>query len=288
MQLASLNIGSCVARTPSGDVMPKVVKSCQNLLANSDVFTTKLLSERKSHASFRVMAVHNEVPETPLVANAIAALRELVCMPDYAGGARLPSEPEVSRKLGISRPVVRKALAVLKAEGLIESRRGSGTYASGRRPAVITFDRPETLAELEDCMRFRMVIESAAAAEAARRKDPANIRNIRRAISQMERGRNLPAGVLGADMDFHLAVARAARSRYYVLTLETLKPHIMFGLNLARQLHSIPLITVSRRVIAEHRAVLAAIEKGNEEKAAAAMRHHLLQGIDRIFKDRNW
>lgn len=276
------------ARAPSRFPAFKVVRSCQYLSHCSNDFLTTFLYGLDSHASLRLMLVQREASETPLVVNAIAALRELVCQPAYAGGAKLPSEPEVARKLGISRPVLRKALAVLKNEGLIESRRGSGTYSSGRRPAIITFDRPESLAELEDCMRFRMVIESAAAAEAARRKDAGAVKEIRCAITRMEKGRHLPAGVLGGDMDFHLAVARAARSRYYLLTLNTLKPHIMFGLNLARQLNNIPPDVVSKRVIAEHRAVLSAIEKGNEEKAAAAMRYHLLQGIDRIFKERSW
>lgn len=226
--------------------------------------------------------------ETPLVANAIAALRDLVAMPAYAGGTKLPSETETARRLGVSRPVLRQALAVLKDEGLVEARRGSGTYASGRRSAVLPFGRPESLSDLEDCMRFRIVIESAAAGEAARRKDAKAIRNIRQALLRMEKGETGAGSVLAADMEFHLAIARAARSRYYVLTLETLMPHILFGLNLARQLRNVPGTVTSKRVLAEHRALLAAIEQGDGEKASAAMRQHLNEGIQRIFGDRSW
>ena len=45
-----------------------------------------------------------------------------------AAGRRLPSEPALCTALGVSRPVVRAALARLRADGIVESRRGSGSY----------------------------------------------------------------------------------------------------------------------------------------------------------------
>lgn len=234
------------------------------------------------------MIVGFKQSETPLVTNAIVAVRELVALPAYMNGARLPSEPEVASRIGVSRPVLRQALAALKAEGLIQSRRGSGTYATGQHSATLTFGRPETLSDLEDCMRFRMVIESAAASEAARRADSASLNQIHRAVQRMKTGVREPNSVLGLDMEFHIAVARAARSRYYSLTLETLMPHIMLGLNLARQMRNIPATVNSKRVIAEHQKILSAIKNGDERRASAAMRQHLQKGIERIFGDRSW
>ena len=227
-------------------------------------------------------------PETPLVMNAIAALRELVAMPAYVRGSKLPSEVETAKRLGVSRPVLRQALAVLKDEGLIEARRGSGTYARGRRSAVLPFGPPESLSDLEDCMRFRIVIESAAAGEAARIRDARAIKDIRKVFARMGKGVAGAEGVLADDMEFHLAVSRAAHSRYYVMTLETLMPHILFGLNLGRQLGNVPGSLISERVIAEHRAILVGIERGNERQASEAMRQHLVEGIQRIFHNRNW
>lgn len=229
-----------------------------------------------------------ESPATPLIANAVATVRELIQLPAYAHGARLPSESELAERLSISRPVLRQALAVLKQEGLIESRRGSGTFTCGKAASVLSFGQPESLADLEDCMRFRMVIETAAAGLAARRADPDSLAEIRHLVEQMEAGQSEDATILEADLAFHMAIARATHSRFYVMTLETLMPHILFGLKLARQLRQVAPNATSRRVAAEHRAILTAIELGNEAAAADAVREHLLSGIQRIFGNRSW
>jgi GntR family transcriptional repressor for pyruvate dehydrogenase complex len=229
-----------------------------------------------------------ERQETPLVANAVATVREMLALPAYARGARLPSESELAERIGISRPVLRQALSILKEEGLLESRRGSGTYTRATSGSAYAFGQPETLADLEDCLRFRMVIESAAAGLAARRADAAAIDDIRRAVEKMESGQKKDSTVLDTDLQFHLAVARATRSRYYVMTLETLVPHIMFGLQVGRQLRHVAADATSRRVAAEHRLVLEAIESGDETGAADRMREHLAEGIQRIFGDKEW
>ncbi len=137
-------------------------------------------------------------------------------------------------------------------------------------------------------MRFRMVIESSAAAIAARRADQHAIARIRETVTMMEAGQSNEAKVLETDMAFHRAVAVAAHSRYYLMTLETLMPHILFGLKLARQLRQIPANSTSRRVAAEHHAILSAIESGNEAMAGESMKEHLFSGIERIFGKRGW
>lgn len=235
--------------------------------------------------------------DTPLVANAVSAVRELISVPAYSIGARLPSEADLAERIGVSRPVLRQALAVLKQEGLIESRRGSGTYTAGKSPSIfamtnppttLSFGNPETLGDLEDCMRFRMVIESSAAGIAARRADLLAISRIRDAVQMMESGQSKENSVLETDLAFHRAVAAATHSRYYVMTLETLMPHVLFGLRLARQLRQMPVNITSRRVAAEHHAILSAIESGNETMAAESMKEHLSSGIERIFGNRSW
>ncbi len=226
--------------------------------------------------------------ETPLVEHTIAALRELFALPAYSQRGRLPSELELAARIGVSRPVLRQALAALKQEGIVESRRGSGTFIRRGKPTAFSYGRPETLGDLVDCLRFRNVIESAAAAEAARRADPTLIDEIRRAVLTLESYPSRDVVVAEADMAFHLAVARATGSRYPAMTLEFLMPHIMLGLQMGRQLHSVPPNVTSRRVAEEHRAILAAIEAGDADLAAERMKDHLSAGIERIFGKRAW
>lgn len=72
----------------------------------------------------------------PLYMQATDALRSLLGGTDYPVGARLPSEPELAQKLGISRPTLREALQTLEEEGAIVRRHGVGTFAAGPRPVL--------------------------------------------------------------------------------------------------------------------------------------------------------
>lgn len=228
---------------------------------------------------------------SPLAELAVARIRELIQQPRNIRGGRLPPEETLAAELGISRPVLRQALARLKAEGLLESRRGSGTYIrvpSGPDPAAIGYGLPESLADLEDCLRFRIRIEEMAAAEAARHRSVAALRELEHLVDEMERTPATEAQSFETDMAFHLAIARASESRYVFVTLNFLMPHIRICLQMGRQLRAVPLNMTSRRVAGEHRAIFAAIEAGDSEVAARRMQDHLSAGIERIFGRRGW
>lgn len=81
---------------------------------------------------------HNplRVDQRPLYAQAAEALRNLVRGGDYAPGDRLPSEIELSQRLGISRPTLREALHQLEEEGAILRRHGVGTFVAEPRSVL--------------------------------------------------------------------------------------------------------------------------------------------------------
>jgi GntR family transcriptional regulator, transcriptional repressor for pyruvate dehydrogenase complex len=199
-------------------------------------------------------------------------------------GVRLPSENEMSTRFGVSRPAPRQSLLLLKNEGLIESGKSSGKYACGKPRDVVSFGLPESLADLEDCLRFRMVIESAAAGLAARRADANAIEIIRQTVAAIEQGPTADTSIFDMDFVFHLAVARATKSKYFGMTLAMLKSHILFGWQLGRQLRQVALDATSKRMAAEHHAILSAIElvaygrKPNVEDHQTACRHSHCRG----------
>lgn len=226
--------------------------------------------------------------DTPLVEHALAALRDMLAEPAFVAGGRLPTELALSERFGVSRPILRQALAIMKEEGLIEARRGSGTFARRRENQATAYGRPETLGDLEDCLRFRMVIESAAAADAARRADADAIAAIRESIDLMQKGSHSEKSIGELDMSFHMAIARATGNRYPAMTLQFLMPHIQIGLQMGRQLRAMQANVTSKRVAAEHSEILAAIVDRNPDAAAQRMNDHLLAGIERIFGKRTW
>jgi len=73
--------------------------------------------------------------QTPKHRDVSRQLRADIAAGRYAAGARLPSEPQLVKQFGVSRPTVGRALLDLQNEGLIERRAGSGTYVKGGAPA---------------------------------------------------------------------------------------------------------------------------------------------------------
>ena len=90
-------------------------------------------------------------PESPLpLYHQLAELLSArISRGEFQMGARLPSEPDLSREHGIGRPTVRQATELLVQRGLIERRRGSGTYVRKQEPRVDLFSLAGTLSSFQ-------------------------------------------------------------------------------------------------------------------------------------------
>ena len=71
----------------------------------------------------------------PLSHSVVRALRERIVAQGLEPGDRLPSEPELARSLGVSRPSLREGITLLEEDGIVRRRHGSGTYVT-RQPGV--------------------------------------------------------------------------------------------------------------------------------------------------------
>src|ERR671917_514181 len=155
--------------------------------------------------------------EAKLSAGIYEKLFERIVAGEFPVNARLPSETELARRFGASRPVVREALARLRDDGLIVSRQGSGSYIK-RRPdqAVLQFVPVGSIADIQRCFEFRVGLEGAAAALAAERREALDLAQIGAAYEALETC--IRTGALGVDADarFHEAIARATHNHYYV------------------------------------------------------------------------
>lgn len=196
-------------------------------------------------------------------------------------GARLPSEPMLARAFGVSRPVVRTALARLRADGLIASRQGAGSFVLRRpRPDFMAQAPLGSAAELLRCFEFRLAVESEAAALAATRRGSEDLAAIERAAGAM--AQVFARGEIGADADiaFHRAVAAASQNEMFVRALDMARGPMRDGIATARRLSRA--LAAERRalVLAEHAAILAAIRERAPETARAAMRAHIDRSRD--------
>lgn len=203
----------------------------------------------------------------------------------YPNNTRLPTEAELAKAHGVSRPVVRAALARLRDDGIIASRRGSGSFVT-RRPVrnIMNFVPLSSISDIQRCYDFRVDVEGAAAAWAARKRDEADIAAIRDAFELMDRRyADREAGV-DADAQLHLAIAKASKNPFFVSVQEALGAQISFGMTLSRSL-SMPLGDARHEIVqAEHRAVIDAIAAQDAAAAEQAMRHHIEAARRRMFE----
>ena len=107
-----------------------------------------------------------------------------------APGSRLPVESELAARFGVSRPVIREALAKLKYEGLLDSRQGRGVTVvgpAGRRSYRLEDAHllgPEEQAQIYE---LRTVLETEAAALAARRRQPQDLKALEACLREIGR-----------------------------------------------------------------------------------------------------
>lgn len=227
-------------------------------------------------------------PPRNLTSELTARLTEEIISGKLAPASRLPTEQEMIATFGVSRTVVREAIAALRAEGLVVSRQGAGIFVTDdmtRRPFRLDADGLKTLQGVIDLMELRMSVEVEAAGLAAERRTPANIADIEHSLGEFERAVTGGDDAVDADYLFHLAVSKATQNDYFRSFIEYLGRHIIPR----RSVHIGAQSGDDRRaylgkVLAEHRNLLEAIEAGNPGAARAAMRKHLREGRDRYIK----
>lgn len=212
-------------------------------------------------------------------------LLEFIVAQDLDHGNRLPSEHELSRMTGVSRPIVREALTRLQADGVVESRRGSGSFVR-QRPGErqIQHLRPAQVRARLDAFEVRVAVEPVAARLAAQHRTEDELKAISQALQDLvaAHAAGEPAGE--HDLSFHLAVAAASHNPMFQRTLEMLEAQVE-GL-------IVPSLTLMetqirvRRIELEHEAIIEAIVRGDGECAEAAMRLHLTQARSRALRMR--
>ena len=217
------------------------------------------------------------VPRPRFADHAFAMLFHKIITGEISEGAALPSEHELSLQFGISRPILRQALERLRQEGLIESRRGSGSFVRPRSPLDVSSPYvQEKLHLLLHNLEFRCAIEPVAAALAAERRTEAQLQQLERAVERY-RIVAIEEGSAGDHLDFgfHHAVAVASNNRRFVEAIETVEYDIDHGVNLVRYLVRFDQLERSRSVYADHARICEAIRDRDPEIASAFMRVHL-------------
>lgn len=229
-----------------------------------------------------------EQSKTNLTTALVDFLREQISSGEIAPGDKLPSENSLMSSRSVSRTVVREAILRLQAEGLVHTRRGSGSFAL--TPPRDESDSPSghlprTLEERRHLLEFRMGFESQSAAKAAEKLTKGALAEMDFALSAFRASGGNASETMSCDYEFHLAVARASGNPYAVQTLRAFGPAMIA---MPRQRFDAPAEELSPRlaqVAEEHEAIREAIAAGDQMMAATFMRAHLSNSIRRLERE---
>lgn len=201
-------------------------------------------------------------------------------------GSRLPTEQEIIAATGVSRTVVREAVAALRAEGLVTTRQGVGAFVRefARRPFRIDFDQLSSLRDVLDVMELRTGIETEAAGLAAERASRTELDKISACLDAVDAAIKRGDDAIDQDFALHRSIAGATGNPQFGRLLDHLGRFII-----PRQtIRGGPGVASSREYSEtfqnEHRDIVEAIAAGSVTKARAAMRRHLLNSRRRYEK----
>jgi GntR family transcriptional repressor for pyruvate dehydrogenase complex len=205
-------------------------------------------------------------------------LLRLIQRGEYPVNARLPPEQDLGQRFGVSRPVIRQALRRLADEGIVGTRKGSGTVVRVGQSALTTgFPSLSSVADVHQFYEFRIDLEGRTAALAALRHTAEQIREIEAAVDASREA--IEAGNLrvAADLNFsfHRAIAKAAGNRFHQAAVELLPNaigHVGYEFRIGTSDEE---VDRARVILAEHSDILAAIRARDSERAVALMIEHI-------------
>ena len=203
----------------------------------------------------------------------------------YAGSKGFPIEAQLCKQLGASRSILREAVKMLTAKGLLGARPRHGTWVRPEEewnlldPDVLRWllDRKFSLTLLAEFTEVRLAIEPTAAQIAAYNATPATIAPIRHAIDRMRAAKAGKDDPLDSDIAFHVAVLKATGNRFFAQLEELIDTALRISIRLTNRTKGVALGDVTA-----HEKVLDAIAARKADQARALMEELLSEVMDLI------
>ena len=214
-------------------------------------------------------------------------LSRLIARGEFPRNCKLPPEGELAQRFGVSRPVIRAALARLREEGVVRSQRGSGTVVvAGTVASAIVFPVIQSVADLLRSYEFRITVEVAIVSIAAERRNASDIANMRNALLDAENaiGSQQYHRMPDCNFRFHRAVAMSTHNKFYMATLELIPELLNVDQLETSESGGIVRSERMRRVHEEHVSICDAICDGDPVLASSQMRGHIQAGCDFVLE----
>lgn len=192
----------------------------------------------------------------------------------YTAGSKLPNENNLSMALNVSRTTLREAISFLVAQGVLEIRRGKGTFVSPDLPEealdLKVLQNMHSRVRAEDLFEMRLIFEPATVALACLRAGDEELEQIRRKALRVERVAEEGGDWALADQEFHLAIIKASHNEY----MRRLYPIINGAVNEIMQISG-SRSDMQKVALADNRMILEFLLVRDEAGARHAMSIHM-------------
>ncbi len=200
-------------------------------------------------------------------------------------GQKIPNEFDLARRFGVGRSTIREAVKGLVSKGILEVRRGSGTYVVS---TCLPDNDPLGLSKLQDKYKLalelfdvRLMLEPEIAAQAAEYATEEDLRQLQQLRDEVERLYRSGEDHIPKDIEFHTCIARCSRNRVVEMLVPIINTAVMTFANLTHRM-------LMNETIETHRSIVDAVIDQDPVGARCAMIMHLTynrQALVRLLKE---
>ena len=219
-----------------------------------------------------------------VVEQAIDRIHQLILNGGLRNGDRLPSERELSNRLGISRPSLREAIRVLEMMGVIHVAHGNGMILQSSR-IVDSVLRPLSFALLlnpatfEELFEVRRVIEAECAGRAAEMASQAMIDLMKQCLASLKANQHNRDLGIKTELTLHQLIAEAAGNAIFVQVLNSISDLLRKSRDV-----TVPHEGITDGTVRYQELIVAAIENRDSQTARSLMREHIEEVYARVYK----
>jgi GntR family transcriptional regulator, transcriptional repressor for pyruvate dehydrogenase complex len=207
--------------------------------------------------------------------DAIEAIKQMIMDGELRPGDRLPREPDLAERLGLSRNSLREAVRALSLIHVLDVRRGDGTYVTSLEPSLlmdamgfmVDFHRDDTVLQI---LEARRMIEPVIAEMAAVRMPAEDIKGLTLLLDSLGDNPTVEQ-LVENDLEFHRRIAAGSGNAVLASLLESLSGRTQR----ARAWRGLTQEGVRERTLAEHRAIVRALADRQPDVTRALSTMHV-------------
>lgn len=224
------------------------------------------------------------IQRTRIIEKVIDVLKDFILQGNFKNGDYLPTEMELCKQMGIGRSTLREAVKILEYQGFVRKNHGVGVIvvdeslrATSDMLRLMLLRKGTTMEEL---IEVRYINEIRTAELAAVNATQENLEEIEKHLLTMRNSLSTNQEYLNADIEFHLAIAKASQNKLFTMILQIIRPLIEDMIRETLKEHHRP-----EQSLKFHEKIFISIKNKDPNLSASAMKEHLqgtksMLGID--------